>query len=86
VAFDRLRAAEDRKIALDAAASFSEESYRLTEERYREGLVTVLELSEFQNTLIRTRLGAASARHDLALARKALLLAAGSLVLPEESR
>jgi outer membrane protein len=78
-AFDRLRAAQERKRALDAAVNFSEESYRLVEQRYHEGLATALELSEYQNTLVRTRLGAAAAGQDLALARSALLLAAGTL-------
>ena len=78
-ALDRLRAAERRKVALEAAVMFSEESYRLIEQRYREGLASALELSEYQNTLVRTRLGAAVAAQDLALARASVLLAAGML-------
>ena len=75
----RLRAAEKRTVALDAAVAFSDESYRLIEARYHEGLASALELSEYQNTLVRTRLGAAQARQDLALARASVFLAAGTL-------
>jgi outer membrane protein TolC len=84
-ALDRLRAAERRKVALDAAVAFSDESYRLIEARYHEGLASALELSEYQNTLVRTRLGAAAAAQELALARASVLLAAGTLGGAEEA-
>ena len=64
----------------------AEESYRLVELRHSEGLVTTLELTESQNTPTRTRLEAASARHDRALSLSALDLASGTLVLPEDSQ
>ncbi len=86
VAFDRLKAAELRATALEAAVVSARESFRLMEERHTEGLVTTLDLTQSQNNLTRTELAAASARHERALARTALRLAAGTLELPEESR
>lgn len=78
-ALDRLRAAERRKVALETAVVYAGESYRLIEQRYHEGLASALELREYQNTLVRTRLGADAAAQELALARASLLLAAGML-------
>jgi outer membrane protein TolC len=86
VAHTHLRSGHRRTQALEAAASASEASFALVLRRHQEGLATTLELIESQNTLTRTQLMAASARHDWALAQKAFLLRAGLLPLPEISR
>jgi outer membrane protein TolC len=86
VAYSRAVAADQRKVALDAAVTAAGESYRLMVRRHEEGIATTLELTESQNTLTRTRLEAASARHDRALALASLRLAAGTQILSEESR
>ncbi len=86
VAYSRALAADQRLEALNKAVVAAQASYRLMVKRHEEGLATTLELTESQNTLTRTRLQAASARHDRALALAALRLAAGSQILPEESR
>jgi len=83
VAYTRQESATRRLTALEAAVAASETAYRLIQERHVEGLATTLELTESQNTLIRVRLELASARHDLALARKAAQLASGTLETPE---
>jgi outer membrane protein len=85
-AYDRLQAAEQRVTALEAAVVSARESFDLMDKRHAEGLVTTLDLTQSQNNLTRTELAAASARHERALARTALELAAGTLQLPEESR
>lgn len=85
-AYERFNAAQLQAAALDAAVAASQESFRLVEERHREGLVTTLELTQSQDALTRTRLGAAAARTDRALALAALKLAAGTLISAEESR
>ncbi len=85
-AHDNLRAAELQARAYEAAVAAAAESFRLTERRHEEGLATTLDLTQSQNTLIRTRLEAASAREDRALARAALRLAAGLTNLPEDVR
>jgi outer membrane protein TolC len=79
----RLDAALLRLAALEAAQSAADDANRLVQERHQEGLATTLELTEAENALTRTRLAAASARHELALARSAVALAAGTLELPE---
>lgn len=79
----RLDAALLRLAALEAAESAADDANRLVQERHQEGLATTLELTEAENALTRTRLAAASARHELALARSAVALAAGTLELPE---
>ena len=86
VAYDRLLAAERQVAALDAAVAAAEESFRLVEARHRESLVTTLELTQSQDALTRTRLGAAAAHQDRALALAALQLAAGMSASAEESR
>ena len=83
VAYTRQESATRRLGALEAAVAASETAYRLIQERHVEGLATTLELTEAQNTLIRVRLELATARHDLALARKATKLATGTLETPE---
>jgi len=79
----RLEAAVLRLAALEAAESAADDAHRLVQERYQEGLATALELTEAEDALTRTRLAAASSRHELALARSAVALAAGTLELPE---
>ncbi len=85
-AYDRLLAARDRVSALEAAVVSARESFRLMERRHDEGLITALDLTTSQTNLTRTELGAAAARHELALARASLMLASGTLELPEEAR
>jgi len=79
----RLEAAVLRVSALEAAESAADDAHRLVQERHQEGLATTLELTQAEDALTRTRLAAASARHELALARSAVALAAGTLELPE---
>jgi len=76
-AYARWQAALARVEAFQRAVEASAEAFRLTEERNREGLATTLELTEAQNTLTRTRLGAAAARSDAFIARAGLRFAAG---------
>jgi outer membrane protein TolC len=85
-AYGRLEAARERARALEAAVAASEASFTLVRERQHEGLATVLELTESQDTLTRTRLARAAARRDFALARAGLRLAAGLTSLPEDAR
>lgn len=82
----RRQSAQGRDQALQAAVEAAREAFRLTESRHREGLATTLELTESQNTLTRTELEAAAARHDAALAESAYLLAAGGLLIQEDRR
>ncbi len=84
-AYSRIQASGQRVKALEAAVAASTESFRLVRERHAEGLATTLQLTESQNTLTRTRLEAATARQDLAMAHAALRLAAGNPDIEELS-
>jgi len=86
VAHAKIDAAAQQLAAFEAAVAGAEEANRLVERRHEEGLATTLELTEAQNVLTRTRLGELSARHDLAIARASLRLAAGTSLSEEEVR
>ena len=78
-AHGRWLASVERERALAAAVEAGRESFRLVEERHREGLATTLELTESQNTLTRIALRHAEAHQQTALARRELERAAGLL-------
>ena len=78
-AYSRLLAVREQEAALREAVEAGRESFRLTEERHREGLATTLELTESQTTLTRVSLQWLSARQETALAHQRLRLVSGLL-------
>lgn len=78
-AWHDLRAARRTQELAAEAVALARESLRIVEDRYREGLTTVVELLDAQTSLTRARSRETAARRDIALARASLDLAVGRL-------
>jgi outer membrane protein TolC len=74
-----LTAARKRLVHADRAAEMAVESLRLVQDRYREGLTTLVELLEAETALSQARVRGIAARRDLLLSDAALELAVGRL-------
>lgn len=78
-AWHALRAARQRVDTADRAVSMAEESLRTTEDRYRNGLVTLVEVQDVETALTAARTRSVAARRDVLASRAALDLAVGRL-------
>ncbi|MBP7148160.1 MAG: TolC family protein [Acidobacteria bacterium] len=78
-AYHELRAARERVARAHRAAELAREGLRIVEDRYREGLTTLVELLAAQTALSESRMREVAARRDVLLADAALKLAVGSL-------
>lgn len=78
-AWHALRAARQRVDTADGAVAMAEESLRTIEDRYRNGLVTLVELQDTETALTAARTRAVAARRDVLASRAALDLAVGRL-------
>ena len=76
-AWHELQAADQRVQEATLAVSMAESSLGTVEDRYREGLVTLVHLLDAQTALTRARVRDVAARRDVLLARTALDLAVG---------
>jgi outer membrane protein len=83
VALEVVRAGAERDTALarlehaQASVELSDENLRIVQDRYREGLTTLVELLDAEASLTRARFSEITARRDLLVARAALELALG---------
>lgn len=78
-AWHGLRAAASRIETADASVAMAEESLRVVEDRYKNGLATLVELLEAEAALTRSRTRLVAARRAALNARAALDLATGRL-------
>lgn len=78
-AFHDLRAARKRREQTEQAVALAREGLRIVEDRYKEGLTTVVELLDAETALTRARTRETAARRDVVLARASLELAMGRL-------
>ena len=78
-AWHALRAARQRLVAAREAVRMAEESLRVMEDRYREGLIRLVELQDAETALTGARTRVVAARRDVLLGRAALDLAVGRL-------
>jgi outer membrane protein TolC len=78
-AWHGLRAAASRIDTADAAVAMAEESLRVVEDRYRNGLATLVELLEAESALTRAKTRLVAAQRSALTARAALDLATGRL-------
>jgi outer membrane protein TolC len=78
-AWYEVQAARKRLEQTVRAVEMSGESLRIVEDRYREGLVTLVELLEAENALTRARTREVAARRDLLTGQATLDLAVGRL-------
>lgn len=78
-AFHDLRAAEGRLEEARRSVEFGREGLRIIEDRYREGLTTLVELLDAETALTRARAREVGAHRDLLLSRAGLDLAVGRL-------
>lgn len=78
-AWSERRTARQRLEQALAAIAMATESLRTVEDRYREGMVTVVELLDAQTMLTRSRAREIAARRDLTVAQADLDLATGAL-------
>ncbi|RMF74730.1 MAG: TolC family protein [Acidobacteria bacterium] len=78
-AWHALRAARQRLATAREAVRMAEESLRVMEDRYREGLVRLVELQDAETALTGARTREVAARRDVLLGRAALDLAVGRL-------
>jgi outer membrane protein TolC len=78
-AWHGLRAARQRLETARDAVRMAEESLRVVEDRYREGLVTIVELQDAETDLTRARVRTVAARRHWLLRKAALDLAVGRL-------
>ncbi|UCF68216.1 MAG: TolC family protein [Acidobacteriota bacterium] len=78
-AYHEVEAARQRGLHARAAIALAEESLRIVEDRYREGLTTWVELLDAETALTRARARQLSADRDLLASEAALDLATGRL-------
>lgn len=73
------KAAQERIEVAGASVSAAEESLRITQNRYANGLATVTDLLRTETALLETRTRRLAAVHDQRVAAAMLELAAGTL-------
>jgi outer membrane protein TolC len=78
-AYHDLRAATKRLAQARRAVDLAEASLRIVEDRYKEGLTTMVELLDAETALTRARTRRVAARRDVLLSRATLDLAVGRL-------
>ncbi len=85
-AYERVRSAKMRLESAKGSTALAEESLRTIEDRYREGLETVVALLQGETMLTRTRLSEIEARREVMVAGSAWRLATGEPLTATEGR